>query len=78
MYTAFQKMSIAFGKEKCGLKKDRIMILFKHMFQPLCHDGGNVVVRQGIVDGFSLPAEFDKGGMFENTELMGNGALGHG
>ena len=34
-------------------------------------------VGQRVVNGFSIPAELHQSGLLQDTELMGNGALGH-
>lgn len=34
-------------------------------------------VGEGVVDGFAVAAEFYQGGLFEDAELVGDGALGH-
>ncbi len=51
--------------------------LFRYMLQPLGQDRVYMGIRQGIIDGFAVPAELHQLALLQYTELMGDGALGH-
>ena len=59
------------------LESRRTAGLFPDMLQALIDDCKHMGVQQGIINGFSVPAVFDQAALFQDAELMGNGALGH-
>ena len=65
------------GQRDFLLSRDAASFLFLYMIQPLGQDGGHMGVCQGIVNGFSVPAELYKRHLFQYPELVGNCALGH-
>ena len=47
------------------------------MLNALVDDGFYVVIRQGIKNGLPFPPGLYQPGIFQGTELVGNGGLGH-
>ena len=62
---------------RCHAKKQEVFQtffrVFLDMFQCLSEDGGNVRIRQGVEDSFSLTAADHEPGLFQNTQLVGDG-----
>lgn len=47
------------------------------MFHALVDDRADMSIRKGVKDGFAFAAVFDELALFERTQLVGDGALGH-
>ncbi len=54
-----------------------VFSLFFDVIHSLTDDGTDVVVCQGIKDRLPFPAGFDKAGLLQHPQLMGNGGNGH-
>lgn len=50
---------------------------FPDMVKALGNNRKHMGIKQGIVNSFAIPAVLDQAVLFENAELVGNGALGH-